>query len=140
MRLSQHWRLVIFAAIATGAATALGLAGWPQPDRTREFAALIASAVLISAFARQSFTAEARGVMAPSFLVDFSALCLLGGEAALVTAAAGVTTRFLLDAARTRPRRAMLLHAATVMAATEAAALASLAPPAAPPAAPRPAR
>src|SRR4051812_29167404 len=123
MRLPQHWRLVIFAAIATGAATALGLAGWPQPDRTREFAALIASAVLISAFARQSFTAEARGVMAPSFLVDFSALCLLGGDAALVTAAAGVTTRFLLDAARTRPRRAMLLQAATVMASTEAAAL-----------------
>jgi diguanylate cyclase (GGDEF)-like protein/PAS domain S-box-containing protein len=124
MRVSQHGRLVIFAAIATGAATALGLGGWPHADRTREFAGLIAAAIFISAFARQSFTAEGRGMMPPTFLVDFTALCLLGGGAALATAATGTVTRWLMDAARARPRRAMLLQAATVMTSTEAAALA----------------
>src|SRR4051794_28486476 len=124
MRLSEHGRLAIFAAIATAAATGLGLAGWPQADHAREFSALIAAAILISAFAKPSFTAEGRGMMPASFVVDFSALFFLGGPAALVTAAAGTTTRWLLDAARARPRRAMLLNAATVMFATEAASLA----------------
>jgi diguanylate cyclase (GGDEF)-like protein/PAS domain S-box-containing protein len=124
MPLPQRWRVVIFAVVATGTGIFLGHGGWPQPDRTPEFAGLILSAILISALARQSFTAEDRGMMPPSFFVDFSALCLLGGYAALFVAAAGMTTRWLSDAAWTRPRRMLLLNGATTMVATGAAALA----------------
>ena len=123
MQMPQRWRVVIFAAVATGAGIALGLSGWPQPGRASEFSGLILSAVLISALARQSITAEDRGMMPASFFVDFSALCLLGGYAALFVAAAGTVTRWLSDGAWTRPRRT-LLNAATTMTATGAAALA----------------
>src|SRR4051794_11770697 len=103
MQIPQRWRVVIFAAVVTGAGAALGLAGWPLADRTREFCGLILSAILISALARQSFAAEDRGMMPPSFFVDFSALCLLGGYGALFVAAAGMFSRWLLDGTWTRP-------------------------------------
>src|SRR5882724_1925084 len=124
MRIPQHWRVAILAAVLTGAAVLFGLAGWPQADRTAEFSGLVVAAILISAFAIRSSIAEDRGMMPPSFLVDFAALLLLGGNAALCVAASGIAMRWLADSERARPARAQLVGAATIMIATEAAAVA----------------
>src|SRR5438105_4331230 len=124
MRIPQHWRVAILAAVLTGAAVLLGLAGWPQADRTAEFSGLIVAAILISAFGVRSSIGDDRGLMPPSFLVDFSALLLLGGNAALCVAAAGIALRSLADVERERSRRTLLVNAATILIATEAASVA----------------
>ena len=124
MRTIPHGRLVVFAAVVTGAAVLLGLTGWPQPDRVLEFSGVILAAMLVSAVALVPSTAEDRGMMPPSFVIDFSALLLFGGSAALLVAAAGITTRWLADSDRARPLRSRLLNAATVMTAMAAASLA----------------
>jgi diguanylate cyclase (GGDEF)-like protein/PAS domain S-box-containing protein len=124
MSIPRYVRLVLFAALTIGAAIYLGSIGWPQPDRVREFAGLTLAAIVMSAFAMSSSTAEDRGMMTPPFAVEFTALLIVGGNAALVIAAVGIVTRWLADWERARPLRRMLVNAASVMIATEAAALA----------------
>src|SRR5215471_5002949 len=116
-------RLVLFAAAIVGGAILLGSMGWPQPDRTREFSTLIIAALLVSGFAVRPLTAEDRGMMTPSFVVDIAALLVLGGSAALGVAAVGIVTRWIADADRARPLRSTLTNAASILLATEAAAL-----------------
>ena len=123
MTLPKFFRLLVVAAILIGAAVLLGSIGWPQPDRTREFCAVILAAILTSAFAIPRSTAEDRGMMTPPFVVDFTALLLLGGNAALFVAAAGIMTRCLADPDRARPLRRLLVNAGSVMIAIEAASL-----------------
>src|SRR6188474_2728095 len=119
---SQPLRLALFAAVLTGAVVLLGLSGWPHPDRVVQFSGLVLAGFLTSALAIRSTSAEDRGVMPASFVVDFGALLLCGGNAALVVAAAGITTRWIADP-RARPLPRTLLNAATILIATEAAAL-----------------
>jgi diguanylate cyclase (GGDEF)-like protein/PAS domain S-box-containing protein len=123
MTLSKFLRLAVFAAVLIGAAVLLGSIGWPRPDRTREFSGVILAAILTSAFAIPRSTAEDRGMMTPSFVVEFGALLLLGGNAALVVAAAGIIARCLADPDGARPFRRLLVNAGSVLVAIEAASL-----------------
>src|SRR5213082_3237724 len=104
MTLPKFFRLLVVAAILIGAAVLLGSIGWPQPDRTREFCAVILAAILTSAFAIPRSTAEDRGMMTPPFVVDFTALLLLGGNAVKSTTTGGVMTRCLADPDGEAPR------------------------------------
>jgi diguanylate cyclase (GGDEF)-like protein/PAS domain S-box-containing protein len=115
--------VVAFAAIATGAAVLLGLAGWPEPHRTLEFCGLILAAIATSALAKQQSTTD-WATIPPSFIVDFTSLLLLGPHATMLVATAGTVTQGLTDSQRLHPLRRMLLNAATVLAATQAAGLA----------------
>jgi diguanylate cyclase (GGDEF)-like protein/PAS domain S-box-containing protein len=119
----QFTRLAVAAAVLTGAAVLSGLAGWPAAERMAEFPALIVAAVLVAAFAQRSSAAEDRGLMPPSFVVDFSALLLLGGSPALSVAAAGFVVRQLAVPTPSRPLRKLILDAAAVLFATGAASL-----------------
>jgi diguanylate cyclase (GGDEF)-like protein/PAS domain S-box-containing protein len=124
MRTFPHYtRLAIAAAALTGAVVLAGLAGWPEAGRI-EFPAMIVAAVLVAAFAQRSAAAEDRGLMPPSFVVDFTTLLLVGGEAALCVAAAGIAIRELAAVGRARPLRKVLLDAAAILIATGAAWLA----------------
>ena len=77
---SRRSILVTFAVIAIGVPAFLGMAGWPQP-RTLEFSGLILAALLTSALAMQQSTAKDWATMPPSFVIDFTALLLLGPHA-----------------------------------------------------------
>jgi diguanylate cyclase (GGDEF)-like protein/PAS domain S-box-containing protein len=124
MRPIPQLRLVVFAVVATGAAALLALTGWPQPDRVLEFPGVILAAILTSFVATPPSTADDRGMMPPSFVIDFSVLLLFGASAALFVAAAGITTRWLAGSDRAKPLRSRRLNAGVVMTATAAAALA----------------
>jgi diguanylate cyclase (GGDEF)-like protein/PAS domain S-box-containing protein len=93
-------------------------------DRSAELAAVVLVAIATSFFTRRSSLADDRGVMPPHFIVDFGALLYLGGNAALVVAAAGLIARWIADRKDARPLRTVFAGAATVLIATEAAALA----------------
>ena len=95
--------VVAFAAIAIGAGVLLGLAGWPQPHRTLEFSGLILAAILTAALAMQQSTAKDWATMPPSFVIDFTALLLLGPHATMVVAAAGAVMQGLTDSQRSHP-------------------------------------
>jgi diguanylate cyclase (GGDEF)-like protein/PAS domain S-box-containing protein len=123
MGIRQHWRVVVFVSVLGCSLTLPGLAGWPVPDRIRDASVLILTAILVSAVAKRSSTAEDRGMMPLSFIVEFGALLLMGGNEALFVAAAGIITRWLVGSERARPRRTLLLNAATIMVATESAVL-----------------
>ena len=120
----RYSHLVIFAAAVLGAEILLGLTGWPQPHRILEFSGVTLAAILTSALAIRPETADDRGIMPPSFVVDFSALLLFGANAALFVATTGAITRWLADRERSRPVRRTLLNAVIVMIATQAAGLA----------------
>jgi diguanylate cyclase (GGDEF)-like protein/PAS domain S-box-containing protein len=116
--------VVVFAAIAIGAGVLLGLAGWPQPNRTLEFSGLILTAILISALARQQSIAQDWATTSPSFVIDFISLLLLGPHATMLVATAGTVTQGLTDSQPSHRPRRVLLNAATVMVAIQAAGLA----------------
>jgi diguanylate cyclase (GGDEF)-like protein/PAS domain S-box-containing protein len=122
--LPQYVRLAVCAAVLTTTGILLGLSGWPQADRTAEFAGLIVAAILTAGLAIRPAAAEDRGVMTPSFVVDFSALLLFGGAAALFVAAVGVVTRCVADWGRARPLARQLVNAAGVLGGIEIAWLA----------------
>src|SRR2546427_1771639 len=84
--------VVLFASIAIGAGTLLGLAGWPQPNRTLEFSTLILAAILTSALAMPRPTTKDWATMPPSFVIDFVSLLLLGPHATTLVATAVTVT------------------------------------------------
>jgi len=122
--ISEYLRLFVIAAALTGLGLFLGMHGWPLEDRAAEFAALILLGVLTSALATAPALAEDRGMMGPSFLVDFAALLLLGANAALFVVVAGFITRCLVDAERAGPIRRFLLNGASAIVGIAVAALA----------------
>ena len=125
-RLSRHSVVASFGAIAIGAGLLLGLAGWPQPQRSPEFASLILAAILASAFAGTRSTIDDWAILPPSFVVDFATLMLFGPNAAMFVAAAGSIARGLANPPASRPRRRMFLNTAIAMFATQAAGAAGL--------------
>src|SRR6266851_8088746 len=116
--------VVVFAAIAVGAGVLLGFAGWPQPDRTLEFSSLILAAILTSALAMQRSPTQDWATTPPSFVIDFTSLLLLGPDATMLVATAGMVTQELTDSQRSHPPRRMILNAATVLVAIQAAGFA----------------
>ena len=119
--LPQYLRLAVSAVVLSGAGLLLGLTGWAQPDHVRELGAALLAALMTSALTRRSTTADDHGLMTPSFVVDFGTLLLLGGNAALFIATAGVLTRWVAEPEPLRPLRKTVFNAAIVLAATEAA-------------------
>ena len=116
--------VVAFAAVAIGPAVFLGLAGWPQPDRTFEFSGLILAALLTSALATRHVTARDWSIMPPSFVVDLTTLLLLGPHAMTVVALAGAIMQGLTDREQPHRRRRFIFNVVTVVAAAQAAGLA----------------
>jgi diguanylate cyclase (GGDEF)-like protein/PAS domain S-box-containing protein len=115
--------VAVFAVLVIGTG-ALGFAGWPQPDRTLELPGLILAAILTSALAAPRSTMKDWATMPPSFVIDFATLLMLGPYAAMVVATAGLVTRRLTDLQTPHQTRRMLVNAATVMAAIQAAGFA----------------
>jgi diguanylate cyclase (GGDEF)-like protein/PAS domain S-box-containing protein len=118
---SRRSILVTFAVLAIGMPAVLPLAGWPQP-RLLEFSGLILAALLTSALAVQRSAVKDWATTPPSFVIDFTALLLLGPQAMLVVAAAGAIMQELIEPQRVHWLR-RLLSVVTVVAAAEAAAL-----------------
>jgi diguanylate cyclase (GGDEF)-like protein/PAS domain S-box-containing protein len=122
--LPRHSGIVGVAAAAVGAGVLLGFMGWLQPHRVLEFCGLILAAILVSALAMQRSTSQDRATMPPSFVIDFTSLLLFGPDATLLVATAGTITHALADSPGAHPYRRTLLHAVTVVLATQAAGLA----------------
>jgi diguanylate cyclase (GGDEF)-like protein/PAS domain S-box-containing protein len=101
-----------------------GFADWAQHGQTLEFSGLILAAILASAFAKQRTTTWDRATMPPSFVIDFTALLLLGPNVAMLVATAGIVTQRLADPERALPLRRLLVTAATVMVALQMAGFA----------------
>src|SRR5437764_29862 len=114
----------VFAAVAIGAGVLLGFAGWPQPHGTLEFCGLMLAAILISASARPQSTTKDWGAMPLSFVIDFTSLLLLGPNATMLVATAGMVTQRLTDSQRSHRPLRLLVNAATVLLAAQAAGLA----------------
>jgi diguanylate cyclase (GGDEF)-like protein/PAS domain S-box-containing protein len=122
---------VAFAALAIaagvvlgfGVGVLLGFADWPHAQRTLEFSGLILAAILTSALAMPQSTTKDWATMPPSFVIDFTALLILGPNAGMLVAASGTITHSLTDSQRSGLLRRMFLNAATVMVATQAAGL-----------------
>jgi diguanylate cyclase (GGDEF)-like protein/PAS domain S-box-containing protein len=123
-RVSRHSGLVAFAAVATGAGVLLGLAGWPQPQRTLDFSGLIFASVLAAAVLTPSSTTDDWAILSPSFVVDFTAIVLFGSNAAMLVAAAGSIGRVLANSPGARPWYRAALNTTVVMLAIQTAALA----------------
>jgi diguanylate cyclase (GGDEF)-like protein/PAS domain S-box-containing protein len=107
------------AAIAIGAGLIAGFAVWPQPDGTLEFAGLMLAAVLTSALAQQPATKD-WATMAPSFVIQFASLLMLGPHATMVVAMVGALTQRLTESERP-PLHRMLVNTAALMVAIQAA-------------------
>ena len=86
-----------------------------------EFSGLILAAVLTSALAMQQSTAKDWAAMPPSFVVDFTALLLLGPTRRCSSRPPGAVMQGLTDSQPGHPYRRMLVNAVTVIAATQAA-------------------
>jgi diguanylate cyclase (GGDEF)-like protein/PAS domain S-box-containing protein len=88
------------AALFLGAAVVAGTYGWPQPNRIPELAGIVLAAMLTSALATERHAARQWTTVPPSFLINFTALLLLGPHAMIFVAACGVGMHAL-----TNPRR-----------------------------------
>ena len=109
------------AAIAAAVGAFLALAGWPQPERVFEFAALMLASALVAALAAQRSSARDWAIMPPSFIVDFAALLILGPHAASAVAIAGALTQGLADSEHSHRIRRGIINLVTVVAAVQAA-------------------
>ena len=91
--LRRRSSVALLALAAIGAGALLGVAGWPQPHRTLEFCGLILAAILTSALATRPSSAPDWATMPPSFVIDFTALLLLGPHATMLVATAGTVAQ-----------------------------------------------
>jgi diguanylate cyclase (GGDEF)-like protein/PAS domain S-box-containing protein len=124
MRIFPRYSLLaVCTAAVIGSGIFFGLQEWPAPDRLIEFSGLILGAVLISSVARPA-VAESSRSMPLSFVPEFAALLLFGVNPALFVVAASCLSTWLTGSDRRRPFRRLLLNAAIVMLAMQAAGLA----------------
>jgi len=124
-KLPRALRIAGLAAIAAGAGTLLGVAGWFDEYRPVEFSAAIAAAILVSGFARRRRIAEAWGAMAPSFVVDFASALIFGpAPAALVAGCGAVVKGRLAGSPRLDTTAEICSNGAPVVAAIAAAGFA----------------
>src|SRR4051812_30034724 len=107
---SRRIALVAFAAAAVAAEIGLEFAGWHQSPATLEFAGVIVSAILISALAKHQSSAKDWAIMPPSFVIEFTALLLLGPNATMAVVVAGALTQTLFNAQKSHATRRTLLN------------------------------
>src|SRR3954462_15231455 len=81
--------VALFAVLAIATAVSASYVGWFLPDRPIELSGLIAAALLTAALALQRWSARHWTIMPPSFIVEVTALLLLGPDVMTLTAAAG---------------------------------------------------
>src|SRR5690349_5995022 len=86
---SQTKRASPFAVLAIAGAVSASYLGWFLPHRTLEFSSLVAAVLLTCALPLQRWSAKHWMTMPPSFIVEMTALLLLGPEAMAMIAAAG---------------------------------------------------
>jgi diguanylate cyclase (GGDEF)-like protein/PAS domain S-box-containing protein len=98
----------------------LGWWGWPQAGRTFELGGLILIAALLASLAGSQSSAANATVMAPSFVIEFGSLVLLGPHAMTILVCVGVIARRLGSSQGAHPYR-LLLDVATVAIAAQAA-------------------
>jgi diguanylate cyclase (GGDEF)-like protein/PAS domain S-box-containing protein len=119
----RHSRILAFAAVALAAGLLLGLAEWPQPERTLEFCGLILAAVLTSAAATYASPARDGATMSPAFVVYFTSLLLFGLDPTMLVVTVGTIAQGLADS-RSHALRRTVSNAVTALVATSAAGLA----------------
>jgi diguanylate cyclase (GGDEF)-like protein/PAS domain S-box-containing protein len=125
MRILRDSFGLVVAGIAIGAGILFGFAGWLEPYRPVEFSGLIVAALLVSGLAMRQPTAERRGTMPPSFVIDFTSLLLFGPGAATLVAAAGTIMKGrLAGSERVEPVHRTVLEGLIVVVATQAAGFA----------------
>ena len=112
---------IAFGAMAIAATGFLGFTGWPQANQMLVYSGLIFAAILVSAFSNLRPAVKDWATMAPSFVIDFIALLLLGPHATMLVAAAGTVTDGLTDSASTLPVGRTLSKTAIVLTAIQAA-------------------
>jgi diguanylate cyclase (GGDEF)-like protein/PAS domain S-box-containing protein len=122
MRFSTRTAVVAaFAALAFTAAVWAGFAGWFLPDRSIELTALVAAALLTAALAVQHAAAKYWSIMPPSFIVEMTALLLLGPEAMIAVAATAALMLALTDTDRAQRIRRSAINIVSVLLASLAA-------------------
>jgi diguanylate cyclase (GGDEF)-like protein len=118
----SHSNVVALVAILAIAATvAASFFGGFLPDRTVELSGLVVAALLTAALAVQRSSARHWTITPPSFIVEMTALLLLGPEAMLVIAAAGAVMLAISDTDGAQPVRRSVINIAAVAAAALAA-------------------
>ena len=124
----RQWRPnKVVAAVAVsmlGAAVSLGAAGWPQPNRIPELTGLVLAAMLASALTTERRAARLWTTVPLSFVIDFTALLLLGPEAMILVATAGGVMHGLANPRQPHPLQSAVFHAVVTLAAAVAAGLA----------------
>ena len=96
--------------------------GWPEAGRSLEFFGLMLAAVATSLPALQPAHRD-WPTLRPAFVIEFASLMIFGPHPTMLVAACGLLGRDLSDPSRSRRPWQRLLHAATVMASLQAAAL-----------------
>jgi diguanylate cyclase (GGDEF)-like protein/PAS domain S-box-containing protein len=121
----RHWRPNwVVAAVAVsmlGVAVFLSAGGWPQPNRIPELSGLVLAAMLVAALTTEHRAARLWTTVPLSFVIDFTALLLLGPQAMILVAAAGVVMHGLANPRRPHPLRSAVLNAVVTLAAALAA-------------------
>jgi diguanylate cyclase (GGDEF)-like protein len=113
--------VALFAVLAMTTAVSTSYFGWFLPNRTVELSAVIAAALLTAALAVQRWSARHWTIMPPSFIVEVTALLLLGPDAMILTAVAGVLMLALTDSEGAQPVRRSVINIASVATAALAA-------------------
>ena len=122
MRSERSAAALAAACIGIAAVLIPRVAGLAPPERSIEFAGLVAAAILAASLGVQGQAATNRAIMPPAFIVVFAALMLFGPQGAVfVAAAAALTPGFVT---RRASRIQSLIDIAVVIFAVEAAALA----------------
>ena len=114
----------VIAAVAVsmlGLAVYLGAAGWPQPNRIPELSGLVLAAMLACALTTERRAARLWTTVPLSFVIDFTALLLLGPQAMIVVATAGAVMHGLANPRQPHPLRSAVLYAVVTIAAAAAA-------------------
>lgn len=92
---SRRSGIAIITVFAVGIGVLLGLAGWPQANRTLEFPGLILAAILTSALPVNSLISRDWAIVPLPFIFVFTSLLLLGPNATMFVATAGMIVQGL---------------------------------------------
>ena len=104
-----------------GVAVVLGVIGWPQPNRIVELSGLVLAAILASLLATERRAARVWTTVPLSFVIEFTALLLLGPQAMMVVATGGVVMHGLANPRHPHPLRSAIVNAVVTLAAAFAA-------------------
>jgi diguanylate cyclase (GGDEF)-like protein/PAS domain S-box-containing protein len=118
---SRRVVVALFAVLAIAAAVSVSYTGYFLPQRTIEFSALVAAALLTCALPIQRSAAKHWTTVPPSFLIEVTALLLLGPEAMAVIAVVAAVMLAVADSSYGRLPRGAINIAAVATAAAAAA-------------------